>query len=175
MKKIILSIIAVMALTMGQAYATDISVDVGSRIDTVSKQFTRVTEIRLQEDNLSAQLTTSGTIDRTEVAYAITPIASISILQVAVGTGVVTGAGTTGHFTYSLEPRVVVPVTDKLAFSAGYMLRDDVQKFIKDRTQLANIGVSYKLTPSVSALAKVETSTGDYAYKQAIVGAKYSF
>ena len=154
------------------ASATEISANVGTRQDTVTKQFSRISEVRLQDDALGVQITT-GNVARVEADYAI-KVPYVSFLTVAVGAGAVTSG--VGHYTYSVEPKVAFAITDKIGAFGSYKYRDAFKNnLIADKTQVVAVGVTYKVTPSIGLLAKVEQSKGDLRYDAGFVGASYSF
>jgi hypothetical protein len=171
MKKIIFAVLAVLVM-IGSAQATTLSVDVGTRIEG-NNQFSRTSDIRLQDDKLAIQVSNSGNVSRVEGEYSLTPLASIPVFTVNAGLGVVT-AGAPAHYTYSVEPKVTVPF-GKFAGSVGYKYRNDLKSTIQDQTRVVTVGVSYAVTPTITALVKAEDSRGDYRYKGVGVGLAYNF
>lgn len=154
------------------AMATDLSVSVGSRKDVAGKnQFSRVSETRLQDGALGVQVTT-GNVARAETDYSIA-VPYVSGLTVAAGIGAVTTG--TGHYTYSISPKLTVPVTDKVATFASFKFRDALKNNITDKTAVTDIGVSYAIYKNVGLTAKLEHSTGDQRYNAGLVGASYTF
>ena len=155
------------------AMATDLSVDVGTRKDAgVTGQFSRVTETRVQDGALGVQVT-AGTVARVETDYSIA-VPYVSGLTVAAGLGAVTSA--TGHYTYSISPKLTVPVTDKVAAFASFKYRDAFKSnLVSDKTEVSDIGVSYAVYKNVAVTAKLEHSTGDQRYNAGLVGAAYTF
>lgn len=175
MKKIIFGMFTFLVLAFGSAHATEVSVEVGSQTNSVTKQIARSETFRLQEGKIGVQLVNGRNIDRVEVDYTIQPFTKCKEFTVAVGAGAVTGVGAVGHYTYSVEPRVSIAVTDKITVGATYKFRNDMQASINDRTNVVTASVAYKVIPSTSLIGKVETSKGDYRYNMASLGVTYSF
>jgi hypothetical protein len=167
-------ILAVFALfTFASAQATTITADVGSSINRTSNQFSRVSEIRVQESALGVQLINDGTVSRVETDYSL-KTDYIPFVSVAVGAGVVTGS-TVGHYTYSVEPKIQYALTDKIGVMGSYKFRSDADKAVKDRTQTATVSVSYEVYKDIALIAKIASVTGDIQSKQASIGAAYRF
>lgn len=167
-------ILAVFALfTFASAQASVISADVGTRIDAKSHQFSRVSDIRFQEDKLGIQLTNDGSVSRVEADYNLRT-SYVPFASVDVGAGVVTGS-TIGHYTASVAPKIQYDLTDKVSLVASYKFRTDLIKAVQDRTQTASIGVGYEVYKDVALVAKIASVTGDIQSKQASIGAAYRF
>ena len=175
MKSFILAALAVMALTFGSAQATTLSGSVGTMVNQPSNQYSRAFDVRVQQDNLGVQLSETGTVNRVEVDYKIVPVEAVKFVSVNVGAGDATGAGVIGHYTYSVEPKVTVPVGADVTVFAGYKFRNSVVKTVRDETRTASVGASYKLTETVDVSVKFQRVQGDIRQTVASVGTSLSF
>lgn len=166
-------IIAIMLVLVSlSASAATVSVDVGSRHDSVTKQYRTVSSVRVQDERLGAEAT-FGSVDRAEVDYTFKPL-DTSLFSVAAGVGVVTGKAP-AHWTYAITPKVSLPVTDNLTASASYEFRNDLKGNIADLTRTTEVGVDYKLVKNTTVGLKYAHSTGDQPSNLVSVGAAYKF
>ena len=153
-------------------WATEISVDVGSRRDSVSNQFTRISEVRIQDDVLGVQLTT-GNVSRAEIDYTWN-FPSITFLTVKTGVGAVTSG--IGHYTYSISPKLSYMVSDKVGVYTSFKYRDSIKtNTLSDKTQTFDVGLTYAANKNLGLFVKAEHSIGDQRYNAGFIGATYSF
>jgi len=175
MKKIILAALAVMALMFGSAQATTFTADIGTMVNQPSNQYSRAFDVRVQQENLGIQLTETGSINRVESDYNIVPLQAFKFVSVSVGAGDATGGGVIGHYTYSVEPKLTVPVGAGISINAGFKYRNSLTTSVSDETRTATLGATYKLTDRVDINIKGQQVRGTIVQNIASVGTSCSF
>ena len=163
--------IAALSLSLSAFAGTTVTGEIGSQLSQPAGQRNVVSEVRIQADALGVQVSNNSFISRAEVDYNI-PL--IKYVSVAVGLGDVIN-GTTSHLTYSIEPILSVPVTDKIALSAAYKFRDATKSSLLDETRTATLQATYKLTDAIAINIKGEQVRGSYIQNVALAGVSYSF
>lgn len=172
MKYIIAMMLVLVSLS---ASAATVSVDVGSQRESVSRQYGLISNVRIQDEQVGVEAS-FGTVDRVEADYTFNPFKPFhgAVFSVATGVGLVTGKAQ-AHWTYSVEPKVSVPINDSFTATASYKFRNDLKGNIADLTKTAEIGVDYKLVKNTTVGLKYAYSAGDLQANSVSIGAAYKF